>query len=102
MSGHGREPEPEHQPAGGHPRPTVPARRRSVLTERDKAVLALAQRSWASPGTRERAIRERLGMSPARYFQLLNALLDDPAALEHAPMTVHRLRRLRAERRARR
>lgn len=41
-------------------------------------------------------------MSPARYYQLLNALLDDQRALEHDPVTVNRLRRLREAQRARR
>ncbi|MGK5631117.1 DUF3263 domain-containing protein [Streptomyces sp. URMC 123] len=72
------------------------------LTERDRAVLALERRTWPGPGAKERAIRERLGVSPTRYYQLLNALLDDPRALEHDPVTINRLRRLRDSHRARR
>lgn len=72
------------------------------LGERDAAVLALAARGWPGPGAKERAIRERLGLSPTRYYQLLNALLDDPRALAHDPVTVNRLRRVRDEQRARR
>lgn len=80
----------EEGPAGG-------------LSERDRAVLALERRGWPpGGGTKERVIRERLEISPTRYYQLLNALLDDPAALAHDPVTVNRLRRLRDERRARR
>ena len=52
------------------------------LSERDRAVLDLAGRQWPAAGVRERAIRERLGISPTLYYQLLNALLDDPRALE--------------------
>ncbi|MFF4225910.1 DUF3263 domain-containing protein [Streptomyces abikoensis] len=74
----------------------------SGLSERDLAVLALERRSWPGPGAKERAVRERLGITPTRYYQLLNALLDDPRALAHDPVTVNRLRRLRDERRARR
>ncbi|MFJ5550025.1 MULTISPECIES: DUF3263 domain-containing protein [unclassified Streptomyces] len=70
-----------------------------TLSEREAAVLAYEGRSWPGPGAKERAIREGLGMSPVRYYQLLNALLDDPRALEHAPATVNRLRRIRAARR---
>jgi hypothetical protein len=40
------------------------------------AVLEIAARTFTGPGPRERAIRERLGMSPTAYFQLLNALLE--------------------------
>lgn len=38
-------------------------------------------------------------MSPTRYYLVLNALLDRPAAAACAPVTVARLRRLRDERR---
>ncbi|WP_448699646.1 DUF3263 domain-containing protein, partial [Streptomyces avidinii] len=40
--------------------------------------------------------------TPVRYYQLLNALMDDPRALAHAPGTVNRLRRIREAQRARR
>ncbi|MGW8888592.1 DUF3263 domain-containing protein [Streptomyces sp. NPDC055749] len=72
------------------------------LSDRDRALLALERRSWASPGAKERAIREELGMSPVRYYQLLNALIDDRRALEEDPVTVNRLRGVRAARRDRR
>ncbi|UKY52099.1 DUF3263 domain-containing protein [Streptomyces inhibens] len=72
------------------------------LSARDEAVLAVERRSWPGPGPKERAIREQLGISPTRYYQLLNALLDDPRALAHDPVTVNRLRRIRDARRARR
>ncbi|MFZ3559001.1 DUF3263 domain-containing protein [Streptomyces sp. BH055] len=69
------------------------------LGDRERAVLTFEGRSWASPGAKERAIREELDLAPVRYFQLLNALLDDPRALEFAPVTVNRLRRVRDARR---
>ncbi|GAA3050403.1 hypothetical protein FHS39_000928 [Streptomyces olivoverticillatus] len=72
------------------------------LSERARAVLALERQSWSGPGAKERAVRERLGITPTRYYQLLNALLDDPRALAHDPVTVNRLRRVREARRARR
>ncbi|WP_404948580.1 DUF3263 domain-containing protein [Streptomyces sp. ARC14] len=74
----------------------------SGLSDRDRALLALERRSWAGPGAKERAIREELGISPVRYFQLLNALIEDERALREDPVTVNRLRRLRAARRERR
>ncbi|MFI9721356.1 DUF3263 domain-containing protein [Streptomyces sp. NPDC052396] len=73
-----------------------------ALSARDRAVLALERESWPGPGAKERAVRERLGITPTRYYQLLNALLDDPRALAHDPVTVNRLRRLRDARRERR
>ncbi|MFD8967424.1 DUF3263 domain-containing protein [Streptomyces sp. NPDC059568] len=69
------------------------------LSERDRAVLAVERRGWPGPGAKERAIREQLGISPTRYYQLLGALLDDPRAAEHDPVTVNRLRRIRAAKR---
>ncbi|MGA5564937.1 DUF3263 domain-containing protein [Streptomyces platensis] len=84
---------------GGEPGAAGPA---AELSARDEAVLAVERRSWPGPGPKERAIREQLGISPTRYYQLLNALLDDPRALAHDPVTVNRLRRIRDARRARR
>ncbi|WP_026237696.1 MULTISPECIES: DUF3263 domain-containing protein [unclassified Streptomyces] len=72
------------------------------LSAQARAVLALERRPWAGPGAKERAIREELGMSPVRYFQLLNALIEDERALREDPVTVNRLRRLKEERRGRR
>ena len=72
------------------------------LSARDRAVLALERRGWSGPGAKERAIREQLEMSPTRYYQLLNALLDDPRALAHDALTVNRLRARREAQRARR
>ena len=48
------------------------------------------------------AIRERFGLSPARYHQLLDRLIDLPESLEYDPMLVQRLRRLRDARRRKR
>ncbi|MGW5735432.1 MULTISPECIES: DUF3263 domain-containing protein [Streptomyces] len=73
------------------------------LSDRDRAILALERRDWVTgPGAKERAVREQLGLVPVRYYQLLNALLDDPRALAHDPVTVNRLRRVRESRRGER
>jgi hypothetical protein len=73
------------------------------LTDRDRAVLAFERQWWRHAGAKEQAIRDRFGISATRYYQVLNALLDRPEALEYEPQTVNRLRRLRAARqRARR
>ncbi|MEU9186882.1 DUF3263 domain-containing protein [Streptomyces sp. NPDC048484] len=69
------------------------------LSPQECAVLALERRGWSTPGAKERAIREELGLAPVRYYQLLNALLDAPRALAHDPVTVNRLRRVREVRR---
>ncbi|MGW3202729.1 DUF3263 domain-containing protein [Streptomyces sp. NPDC001135] len=72
------------------------------LGHREQAVLALERRGFPGPGAKERAIREELGLSPVRYYQLLNALLDDERALAADPVTVNRLRRVRDSRRTER
>ncbi|KUN79986.1 DUF3263 domain-containing protein [Streptomyces griseoruber] len=69
------------------------------LETRERNILALERRTFPGPGAKERAVREELGLSPVRYYQLLNALLDDPRALAHDPVTVNRLRRVRETRR---
>jgi hypothetical protein len=61
------------------------------------------ERSWWQRSIpKEQAIRERFGVSPARYYQRLNRLIDRPEALELDPMLVRRLRRLRESRRQKR
>ncbi|MDX3802096.1 DUF3263 domain-containing protein [Streptomyces sp. AK04-3B] len=69
---------------------------------RERGILALERRGFLGPGAKERAIREELDLSPVRYYQLLNALLDDARALAHDPVTVNRLRRVREARRTER
>lgn len=71
----------------------------SGLTDQQQTILDLEGAWWRYPGAKDARIREELGMSSTRYYQILNVLIDDPAALEHAPMTVNRLRRLREQRR---
>jgi hypothetical protein len=69
------------------------------LSARDRAIIDFESGWWRLPGPKERAIRDQLGMSSTRYYQRLNALLDEPAALAHDPLTVKRSRRMREERR---
>jgi hypothetical protein len=67
----------------------------SGLGERDRSILAFERQWWRHAGAKEQAIREEFGLSAARYYQLLGALIDSPAALHHDPMLVKRLLRLR-------
>jgi hypothetical protein len=57
---------------------------------------------WKAPGRKERVVRERFGLSSARYYQALNRLIEQPEALEYDPMLVGRLHRLRDARRRKR
>ncbi|RNL84014.1 DUF3263 domain-containing protein [Halostreptopolyspora alba] len=72
------------------------------LADRDQRILAFERQWWKFEGSKEQAIRQEFGFSPTRYYQLLNGLVDRPEALAFDPMTVKRLRRLRANRRRRR
>ncbi len=74
-----------------------------MLSERDRRVLEFEGSWWNYPGPKDRAIREYVGISATRYYQVLRRLIDDPEAIEAHPLTVRRLRRTReqAKRRAR-
>ncbi|SCG75412.1 DUF3263 domain-containing protein [Micromonospora humi] len=79
------EPGPAAGPAGG-------------LTERERRILDFEAQWWKHAGAKEQAIRDTFGLSATRYYQLLNALLDHPAALAAEPLLIGRLRRLRSSR----
>jgi Protein of unknown function (DUF3263) len=68
------------------------------LSEQQIALLEFEKQWWALPGSKESEIRERFDISPTRYYQLLNALIDSEVALAHDPLLVKRLRRLRSTR----
>ena len=68
------------------------------LTERERAILAFEQQWWRHAGAKEQAVRDTFGISSTRYYQLLNGLLDNPAALAADPVLISRLRRLRSSR----
>ena len=76
------EPDPALPPAGD-------------LTERERQILAFERQWWKYAGAKEQAIRELFDMSPTRYYQLVNRMIDKHEALEADPMLVKRLRRLR-------
>jgi hypothetical protein len=67
----------------------------SPLDEREVAILDFERTWWKHAGVKEQAIRERFDMSATRYYQLLNELLEKPAAAAHDPILVKRLKRLR-------
>ena len=68
------------------------------LNRREYDILAFERQWWKYAGAKEEAIKELFAMSATRYYQVLNTLLDNPAALEADPMLVKRLRRMRAAR----
>jgi hypothetical protein len=76
------QPEPAHDPGSG-------------LSARDESMLAFERQWWRHAGAKEEAIRAQFGLSAARYYQVLNAVIDSPAAVRHDPMLVRRLQRAR-------
>jgi len=69
------------------------------LSQRDKEILEFEESWWVHPGTKASAIRERLGLSPTRYYRCLAELVESSEAMEHAPLLVRRLRLRRSQRR---
>jgi hypothetical protein len=84
---------PAPRDAASAEQPAAPA-----LSERELEILAFERQWWKHAGAKEQAVRDAFNLSPTRYYQLLNALLDDPAALAHDPVLIGRLRRLRSTR----
>ena len=72
-----------------------------MLSERDRGVLDFEAAWWHYPGPKDRAIREYLGMSSTRYYQILRRLAEDERALDYDPLTIRRLRRTRSDARRR-
>ena len=106
--------EPEHEPDSGpdtQPHEGLTAKEHRMdaarldheaagegLSERDRQILEFERQWWKYAGAKEQAIRDLFDMSSTRYYQIINALIDDPRALAFDPMLVKRLRRMRAAR----
>lgn len=72
--------------------------------ELHRQVLELEAGFWRYAGAKEAAIADRLGLTPVRYYQILNAIIDDPPAelaTDFGPL-LNRLRRMREQRLAQR
>jgi hypothetical protein len=67
-----------------------------MLDQFSRAILDFERGSWILPGPKDELIAEELGLSSSDYYRHLVALLDDPKAKAYDPLTVLRLRRLRA------
>lgn len=80
-------------PSGAYGGPSV-----GVLGERDVRLLDFERAWWKYAGSKDEGIREQFGMSTTRYYQALNTLLDEPAALAYDAVLVKRLRRERDRR----
>jgi hypothetical protein len=72
---------------------------RPELDDLTRRVLEFERARSRGGRSKERAIREGLGITPTRYHQVLAGALDRPEALAFDAMLVRRLRRLRDARR---
>lgn len=68
------------------------------LTDTEQELLAFELAHPGRGGHKEHAIRTELGLTPARYYQLLLRLTKSRAALAAEPMLIGRLLRSRAAR----
>ncbi|EEI18021.1 DUF3263 domain-containing protein [Corynebacterium sanguinis] len=66
-----------------------------MLTDADLTLLDFEATAPRSVGAKEDAIRSVLGLTPIRYYQRLNVLLDSSEALAARPQLVRRLQRVR-------
>lgn len=76
----------------------MPATTDTELPEEYAAALDFERQWWKYAGAKEGRIRDRFDMSATRFYQLLNAAIDHPAAEAYDALLVRRLRRLRAAR----
>ena len=68
---------------------------RPTLSERDRRILDF-EREWVrSAGAKDDAVRQEFGFTATRYYQVLNTVIDLPAAIVYDPMLVRRLQRVR-------
>lgn len=66
-----------------------------MLSERHAAMLDFERSWWENDEPRDLVIRARFQCSPDEYHAELTTVLDDPAAMDHDPLVVRRLKRLR-------
>ena len=72
----------------------------SGLTELEIKILEFERTWWRHAGAKESSIKELFNLTPPAYYQMLNNLIDRPAALMAQPLLVKRLLRLRDQRTA--
>lgn len=95
------EPGPTAQPASSAPGTETHEtggktenRRKSALTDLERAMIALEKRHWKYQGTKEKAITA-LGLTPIAYYQKLNTMIDSQRVIAAEPILMHRLREVR-------
>jgi len=72
--------------------------RSDALDEPARRVLEFERDWWGHSGAKELRIRHDFGWSAARYYQVLNAVIDTDVAARYDPVLVGRLREVRQQR----
>ena len=72
----------------------------SGLSELEIKILEFERTWWRHAGAKESSIKELFNLTPPAYYQMLNNLIDRPAALMAQPLLVKRLLSLRDQRTA--
>ena len=70
------------------------------LTPRDRVILIFEEQHRVHSGAKDAAIRDTFGWRATRYYQHLNRIIDEPAAIPEFPLLVRSLRAARARRTA--
>lgn len=67
------------------------------MQDTDREILRLANAHYRFEAHRLQAARERFDLSPVRFYQAVNRLLDDADAIASCPALVMPLRRVREQ-----
>ncbi|WP_285291207.1 DUF3263 domain-containing protein [Arthrobacter sp. ISL-85] len=62
-----------------------------MLTDDHKAMIDLAAGNYKYAGSLEDLVKERFGLTPTRYWQVMNQLLQTSEAAAYRPEAVRRL-----------
>lgn len=73
---------------------TQNAAERSSLRPSERDILELEEQFPGHSSAKEQAILDTLGLSPARYYQLLHRLVHTKRGLSHNPVLAHRVQRM--------
>lgn len=65
-----------------------------MLSEEDRAILDFERASLVEPGPKDMTIEIDLGLSAARFYERLRAIVASAHALAYDPLTVKRVRRI--------
>lgn len=69
------------------------------LSKLEVSILEFERTWWTDDQPKDAAIADQFALTTAEYYELLTTLVDSDEALEHDPLVIRRLRRMRDRRR---